>query len=128
MNVTCGAKGVVDIDRPNQGITDISRAGFKNLFLDFSAYVPAGELENIGKAEAKNTNRYPVIGNPEQLERLQTKGKAAAEAGFSHGKYEGDELQLPAVWVVEADGTLSYVKYGEAVADIPTPDELIAML
>jgi len=69
-----------------------------------------------------------MAGNPEQLERLQTKGKAAAEAGFSHGKYEGDELQLPAVWVVEADGTLSYVKYGEAVADIPTPDELIAML
>lgn len=69
-----------------------------------------------------------MAGTPEQLERLQAKGKAAAEAGFSHGKYEGDELQLPAVWVVEADGTLSYVKYGEAVADIPTPDELIAML
>ncbi len=65
---------------------------------------------------------------PELLQRLQNKGKAAAACGFSHGKYEGDEMQLPAVWVVEADGTLSYIKYGEAVADIPTPDELIAML
>lgn len=65
---------------------------------------------------------------PELLQRLQDKGKAAAACGFSHGKYEGDEMQLPAVWVVEADGVLSYVRYGEAVADIPTPDELIAML
>ena len=69
-----------------------------------------------------------MAGTPEQRERLQAKGKAASACGFSHGKYEGDEMQLPAVWIVEADGTLSYVKYGEAVADIPTPDELIAML
>lgn len=70
MNVTCATKGVVDIDRPNQGITDISRVGFQNLFLDFSVYTPTGELENIGKAEAKKTNRFPVIGNPQQLESV----------------------------------------------------------
>lgn len=70
MNVACGTKGVVDIDRPNQGITDISRAGFENLFLDFSAYAPAEELENIGKAEAKKTNRFPAVENPARLEAV----------------------------------------------------------
>ena len=68
MNVVCSTKGIVDIDRPNQGIMDISRAGFQNLFLDFSAYAPGGELENIGKAEAKKTNRFPIIQDVSKLE------------------------------------------------------------
>lgn len=66
--------------------------------------------------------------DPALLQRLQVKSAAAKECGFVHGAYEGDEMQLPAVWVVEKDGKLSYVKYGEAVADIPTPAELLETL
>lgn len=61
-------------------------------------------------------------------ERLAAKFAAVQASGFSHGKYEGDELQLPAVWVVEADGTLSFVKYAESLVDIPTADELLEIL
>ena len=67
-------------------------------------------------------------GNEAQMARLQVKGAAAKGCGFVHGAYEGDEMQLPAVWVIEADGTLSYCKYAEAVADIPTPAELLEIL
>ena len=70
MNVACSTKGVVDIDRPNQGIMDISKAGFQNLLLDFSSYAPDGELENIGKVEAKKTDRFPTIADVTKLESV----------------------------------------------------------
>lgn len=73
-------------------------------------------------------DKAELAGAPEMLARLQTKAAAAGACGFVHGAYEGDEMQLPAVWVVEADGTLSYCKYAEAVADIPTPAELLEIL
>lgn len=73
-------------------------------------------------------DKTELAGNEAQMARLQVKGAAAKACGFVHGAYEGDEMQLPAVWVVEADGTLSYCKYAEAVADIPTPEELLEIL
>ena len=51
-----------------------------------------------------------------------------AKKEFQHGDYEGDELQLPAVFVVQPDLTLTHVHYGKAAGDVPTPDELAALL
>ncbi len=48
--------------------------------------------------------------------------------GYSHGKYEGDELQLPACIVVTPDLTVKAVRYGKNAADSPTPTELAEML
>ena len=47
---------------------------------------------------------------------------------FSHGEYEGEELQLPAAFVVEKDLTVTYARYGKDGADIPTPEELKKLL
>ena len=63
-----------------------------------------------------------------QLEKLKAKGAAAAEAGFSHGEYEGDELQLPAMFIVDKEGTIEYAKYAENIMDLPTIDELKEIL
>lgn len=53
---------------------------------------------------------------------------AAKSAGFTHGDYEGDELQLPAAFIVDSSLKLTYVRYGDSVADVPTPEELVALL
>lgn len=47
-----------------------------------------------------------------------------AKSAFEHGEYEGDELQLPAVFVVDPELDLTYVHYGKSAGDVPTPDEL----
>lgn len=49
-------------------------------------------------------------------------------AGFKHGDYEGDELQLPATFVVDRDLKLEYVRYGKTVDDVPSPKELAPLL
>lgn len=52
----------------------------------------------------------------------------AKAGGFKHGEYEGEELQLPAVFVMEPDLTLTFVHYGEAAGDIPEAEELAKLL
>lgn len=52
----------------------------------------------------------------------------AKAAGFTHGEYEGEELQLPAVFVVDSDLTLTYVHYGKTAGDVPMPEELAELL
>lgn len=49
---------------------------------------------------------------------------AAKAAGFSHGKYEGEELQLPAVFITDNQRRLIYAHYGKSVGDILSPEEL----
>ena len=62
------------------------------------------------------------------LKKLQTKGAAAAEAGFSHGKYEGNEQQLPALFIVDAQSQVLTAHYAKNIMDMPTIDDLLAML
>lgn len=52
----------------------------------------------------------------------------AAAAGYKHGAYEGSELQLPAVFVLDADRRVTYAHYGKSAGDIPTVEELAALL
>jgi len=41
--------------------------------------------------------------------------------GYKHGKFEGKETQLPAVFVVDGNRALKYVHYGRHIADTPSP-------
>ena len=52
----------------------------------------------------------------------------AQKAGLQHGDYEGDELQLPAVFVITPDGTVAYAHYARKVDDMPDAAELAALL
>ena len=60
--------------------------------------------------------------------KLQAKGAAATALGFTHGKYEGDEMQLPAMFIVDAGGKVETAIYAENITGLPTLDELLAML
>lgn len=50
------------------------------------------------------------------------------ESGFTHGDYEGDELQLPAVLVVDSEMNISYVHYCKTVTEVPDTDELVSLI
>ncbi len=62
------------------------------------------------------------------LARLIEKVKAAAAEGFEHGDYEGNEQQLPAMFILDGEGTAVYVKYAQDPMDMPTVDEVLEML
>lgn len=53
---------------------------------------------------------------------------ALARQSFTHGAYEGEELQLPASFIMDKHLALTYVKYGENGGDVPTPEELALLL
>lgn len=89
---------------------------------------------------------FDVICDPDQtlykkFEILPAKSKAkmadfktvrkiakATAGGFKHGDFEGDELQLPAVFVLKPDMVLTYVHYGVSAGDVPSPAELAGLL
>jgi len=62
------------------------------------------------------------------LAKLAEKRMRIEEAGIVHGKYEGNELQLPAFFVIERDGTVSYAHYAKNIIDMPTVDEILNLL
>lgn len=45
-----------------------------------------------------------------------------------HGPVEGDDLQLPAAFVVDRGLNVSYAHYGRVITDVPTVDELAKLL
>ncbi len=69
-----------------------------------------------------------LAGGPEGLEKLKAKGAKAAAAGFSHGDYEGDEQQLPAMFILDKDGTVVYARYAENIVDLPDVDGVLELL
>ncbi len=64
----------------------------------------------------------------EDMAKLQEKGAKAKAKGFSHGKYEGDEQQLPAMFITDKEGKVLYAHYGKTIMDMPTVDEVLEML
>ncbi len=73
-------------------------------------------------------NKQGMLGSIDALGKLKAKGAKCAEYGFSHGDYEGDELQLPAMFIVAKDGTVLDAHYANGIMDMPTIDELLAKL
>jgi thioredoxin-dependent peroxiredoxin len=47
------------------------------------------------------------------------KALKASRSGFRHGKKEGKEMQLPAVFIVNGDLKIDYAYYGKNIADVP---------
>lgn len=60
--------------------------------------------------------------------RLLKKMKAAKSFGFEHGTYEGDEQQLPAIFLLDDSGVITYSHYAKNLADMPSVDEMLAKL
>ena len=101
--------------------------------------------ESIKKQMDRETLPFEILCDPEEklykeFEINPAKDKAELGGGnvaakvtearklFSHGDYEGEELQLPAAFVIQPDLTITYARYGKDGADVPTPEELEQLL
>lgn len=61
-------------------------------------------------------------------EQSMVKMSMAAGSGFEHGKYEGNEFQLPATFVLDAERNVTYAHYGKSIGDVPSAEELADLL
>ncbi len=74
------------------------------------------------------------IGDKQEVtdEKLLAKGAARkqkmADLNLVHGKYEGNEQQAPATFVLDKDMTVKYAKYGLVSYDTPETDELVEIV
>ena len=88
--------------------------------------------EIICDPEKKLYNELSVGSAPSMLRMMSPgmvlKGIKATAKGYKHGAYEGDELQLPAVFVMTPDRCLTHVHYGRDAGDVATAKELAALL
>ena len=55
---------------------------------------------------------------------LKKSGEATIK-GHLHGAFEGNELQLPAAFIIDKDQQFSYVNYGEHPADAVATDSIL---
>lgn len=64
------------------------------------------------------------MASPSALAKIE-KAKAA---GFEHGAYEGDPLQLPAAFVMDENNVVCYAYYGKTMDDLPDTRALVQYL
>ena len=64
------------------------------------------------------------MASPELAEKINK----AKEMGLVHGEYEGNELQLPALFLLDGEGKVLYSHYAKNLTDMPTHDEMLALL
>jgi peroxiredoxin len=50
----------------------------------------------------------------------------ATVKGYMHGKFEGRETQLPAVFIIDPDKIITYSYYGKLISDTPSPGKIAA--
>jgi peroxiredoxin len=66
--------------------------------------------------------------DPLDVEKWQAKIEKVKASGFVHGKYEGNENQLPALFIADDDGKVRYAHYAKNSIDMPTVDEVLGLL
>ena len=61
-------------------------------------------------------------------DELTKKGERCKEEGLVHGEYEGNEQQLPALFIIDKDMNLDYVLYSKDLTSIPSVEKIAEML
>ncbi|MDF2926896.1 MAG: alkyl hydroperoxide reductase [Paenibacillaceae bacterium] len=56
------------------------------------------------------------------------KAEEARSLGLIHGKYEGNEQQLPATFIIDGEHNIIWAHYGLDGSDTPETDELLSIL
>ncbi len=62
------------------------------------------------------------------MAKLAKKREKAAAHGLTHGEYEGNEYQLPAVFLLDKEGMVKHAHYAKAITDMPDVDQMLALL
>jgi len=61
-------------------------------------------------------------------EKLMQKVARCKEEGLVHGEYEGNEQQLPALFIIDKDMNLDFALYSQDLTSIPPVEKIAEML
>ena len=91
---------------------------------------PAGIAEQIGPDSLPFTIGIQPAASMAKMADAGTMLKIAkaTAVGYKHGAYEGNELQLPASFVVDKERRISYAHYGKSAGDTPDVRSLAELL
>ena len=73
---------------------------------------------------------FEIISHFKLAEALKSFKKIlnAEKRGLKHGKYGGNELQLPVSFLIGKKGIIQFVHYGRDAEDVPKIDKMVAMI
>ena len=104
------------------------------------------DREKLAKSLGKNDLSFDIICDPEmalykefeigraasmlKMMDMKTVAKVAKATfkGIKHGDYEGDEQQLPALFIVDRDLNVTYAHYGKSAGDLPDAEKIAELM
>lgn len=110
------------------------------------AIVLQSSRELIAKEITKDTFPFDIICDPKQalyqkfeilpavsmakMADAKTVAKVAKAtlAGYKHGEYEGEELQLPAIIIVDSSLVVQYAHYAKTASDMPSVEAIAKLM
>ena len=99
-----------------------------------ASQIPEGDVpfEIVCDPEGKLYKAFdirPAVSKEAMKDESSAAKSARIEAlGLKHGDFEGDELQLPAAFVVTPELKVTWAHYGRVISDVPTAEELAQRL
>ena len=105
---------------------DLERTGEPDLAVEIIADPEMTIYKALDIPIAKD--KTELRGEGEEYDRYLAKGAATKAAGYTHGDYEGDELQLPAQFIIDREGTVLLANYARSMGGMYTVDELLEKL
>lgn len=67
MITSCFPTGIVNLQHPGQGISDLYHAGFQNIIFDINMCCSGSDMESFGKKQNLVSDGISVLENPEKL-------------------------------------------------------------
>lgn len=86
------------------------------------------EIYQTLSIEATQTKEERLPKTEEGVIRLEEKRKRVKEEGFTHGVSEGNEQQLPALFIIDQNAKVLYVHYAADMIDMPSVDEAVSLI
>lgn len=77
--------------------------------------------KDLGISAAASMEKMVDARTLEQVEK-------ARALGLTHGEYEGEELQLPALFILKGDLSVEYAHYADTLSDIEDAHAIAALL
>ena len=126
----------VDLHELKARIGEFEAAGARVVAVRRGVPEAAGEVEApfeiVCDPEGALYRKYDILPAKSKLGILSAalpgKLKKAKKLGLEHGAYEGDEQQLPALFVLGADGVVRYARYASNLTDLPDLDEMLRLV
>ncbi len=90
---------------------------------------PEMKLYELYEVKAGQSKEDLIDKNDEAgMAKLAKKREKAAAHGLTHGEYEGNEYQLPAVFLLDKEGTVVKAHYAKTITDMPDVDQMLALI